>query len=994
MSAGAVVSGEPFVETLLSAKTLADAAQQVRRSSRPPAVVSMLLLDEAGKLQSDRPAAAAAAVLLASVLLETVSAQPFPGDDRFSAATNAVLREASLAGGWGPALSILRRNRGHLDEGLMLPVIAWHGGLAQAGFPPTTNGAALVITLGVVLGGAAQAYAHLAWARACEATSLRRAVWHMKRARRIAEASNADEAARYAAVALQSLYSRRGLVEPVEAPLPPVGDRPLDVPANESMAANLRDAGRNAEALEILDRTVPVAVRAGLTAQLVRLLNLRGLVHDDLAEYVQADDDFRESARLAGQVGDHQRRHEALTNAAASFLKRGQPIRAVPAFRSLLQDADASGQLPRQIAARNNLALAYSDAGDPAMARDLYQEALSLLGDSPSTDSYWTTVSGLARQYSVLGDDAACREIGARLWRQWSDERSDQALVAYLTSVASDLSDATVFDTAERVLVTWTQRGDLVLAGSLCLRLATEDRRLGRPDRALDRLDGFLAAFSSERSTVKICIEVELRAAEIEATTPGRHAHALNRLRASVARIEQRLAAADTAYDRDWILDTARPVYERLIDLLVGPPQPTTAPMYEAWAEALWLSEASRPATLTSLAGPAPSPAGGQARVVGLADVVRAIDPAGGRRVAVVCFVETGTRIGAFVVATATGPAIFWRALEVTAEAVTEAGRELSVAFNGNTSAFPPRRPLAATNLAAVRLPTVDDVLARLGGALVGLPAADVVCLVPSRSLQDLPLAAIRQPNGRRLIEDVSVVTQPSLSALVATTAQPPPRATRPRVFVAGVAAAEDAHPEFFEEDVRLFASSDIAGSVTGLQATKAAAVAGMQASEVTHLSCHGFVDARDPLGSGLLLSDGVHRPSRRRQSVPLLDRQAFELTVRELAKESLRTELVTLRACSTARSAAVSAKEEISTLLRVLQAAGCRTVVSALWNVDQESSLSLFGTFYRAYLDGGLPACDAMAYAQRAFIGWAGPAAHLYHWGAYIVSGDWRIRR
>jgi len=288
----------------------------------------------------------------------------------------------------------------------------------------------------------------------------------------------------------------------------------------------------------------------------------------------------------------------------------------------------------------------------------------------------------------------------------------------------------------------------------------------------------------------------------------------------------------------------------------------------------------------------------------------------------------------------------------------------------------------------------VDDVLARLGGALVGLPAADVVCLVPSRSMQDLPLAAIRQPSGRPLIEDVSVVTQPSLSALVATAAQPPPRASRPRVFVAGVAAAEDARPEFFEADVRLFATSDIAGTATGLQATKAAAVAGMKASDVTHLSCHGFIDARDPLGSGLLLSDGVSRPSRRRQSVPFLERAAFELTVRELAQESLHTELVALRACSTARSGAVSAKEEISTLLRVLQAAGCRTVISTLWNVDQESSLSLFSHFYRAYLDRGLPACDAMAHAQRVFIGWAGPAAHLYHWGAYVVSGDWRTRR
>jgi CHAT domain-containing protein len=190
-----------------------------------------------------------------------------------------------------------------------------------------------------------------------------------------------------------------------------------------------------------------------------------------------------------------------------------------------------------------------------------------------------------------------------------------------------------------------------------------------------------------------------------------------------------------------------------------------------------------------------------------------------------------------------------------------------------------------------------------------------------------------------------------------------------------------------------VFARSDADITVvTGEQATPEAVVAGIRAADIAHVSCHGFVDVRDPFGSGLLLSDGTRRPSSRHHTVSVFKRAAFELTVRDLARESLRTELLCLRACSTARRSAVSAKEELSTLTRVLQAAGCRTVVSTLWNVDQRSSLVLLERFYELYLDEHLAACEALARAQREMLD--GDQPNLYHWAPFVVSGDWRSSR
>jgi tetratricopeptide (TPR) repeat protein len=984
-----------FVETLLAAETAAEAVDMVRRSFRDPAEVAQHVTINAFENIEDRPIAVAAALLLAEVLAKTGAPQEFPGEERLGPATNELLRRASLERGWVATLRLLREHREQLDPEAILPVVAWHAGLAQRGFPPRANGAALVITLGVLLGGAAQAYAHLSWARACEHISPQRALMHMRRAVDLARAAGDDLVTGAADAALRALEHRLGVATPAErrdAGTGPV--EPLAVPLNESMAADLRDEGRLQESLVLLNRTLPVALGFGLAPSAMRMLNLRGLVYDDLSEYVRAEADFAESARLASELGDGQRRTEALVNAAASLLKRGQPLRAVPAFRAILNDADASGQVPAKIAARNNLATAYASGGDPGMARDLYRQALDLMGDEPTMGSYWIALPGLAGAYRDLGDEEAYRATGDRLWRHWTEEGNQQALMAYLVSGPCNLSDPAVAEVAEAVAPVLLQRGDLLRASAVVRRLAAEDHKKGQDDRALSRLDAFLDTFASERSAAKTCIFIELDAADIEAAMPGGVPAARQRLATAVARVEERLRSIKSAYDGDWILDTCRPLYGRLIDLLLADPDA------ESLREALWLAEASRPPTLTSSLPLDPSNVDEtRRRVAGAAEVLRALASAPVRdkscRTAVVSFVETSAGVGAFVVAPGAAREVSWVALDVTIAALADATRQLSVAFNGDSTSFPPRRPLAAANLGAVDLAQVDDVLTRLGGVLPALAGANVVCIVPSRSLQGLPLSAIRGASGRLLVQDAAVVVHPSLTSLVAATAQPPAPATSPSVFVAGVAAIEDEHPEYFEADRALFTRFDVSmEAVTGLSATRASVLAGVRRASVTHLSCHGFLDHRDPLGSGLLVSDGESRPSRRPQSIAVLDRAAFELTVRDLAAESLGADLVTLRACSTARSADVAAKEEISTLTRVLQVAGCRTVVSALWNVDQRSSLALFENFYRAYLRDGLSACDAMAVAQRAFLDGGGSHAHLYHWAAYMVSGDWRLRR
>jgi len=984
---------DPMISTLLASESMADAAEAVRVSRRPPAEVADLLAAYAGEVVETSPAAAAAVEFLARSIATLEIPQPWVAHEDLSPEVNEALGKATSGTSWVDALSALREVGPYLDERVMIAVLAWHAGLAQGGYSARANGAPTVMALGALVGGRALVLARLAWARTAEQVSVTKAEHHVVRAKNLAEANNWPDLVAAAEGALNSLHARFG--DLVRRPDPePVGEvTPMMVPQLEGRAADLRDSGDPLAALDVLDAAIPVASEVGLNANLMRMLNTRGLILDDLGHYSRAEDDFRESARLAGGLGEDQRRFEALSNSAASYLKRGQPLRALPPLRALLTGADTTDVPSRRIAARNNLALAYAESGDLQTARRLYLEAWDLIDGDRGFQSCWITLAGLARVFDGLGEDDRLRELGQELWRLWQEETDDEALRTYVLSPTCDLTSPEVRAAAEHLADIWVEYGDLPRAGSVVRSLARYDREHGEDARALARLDGFLNSFIDIRSSSRTCIGAEVEAAAIESGPLADTAAALLRLRSAVASAESRLAVATTAYDRDWLIDETRILYVTLIDVLVK------IDSDESRAEAYWLHEACRPSTLTSSRddlvddGGRPSYDDAQDRVAGVEDVARAIRAKDGGPIVTVSFAETKTQVGAFILRS-DDPTPTWVSLPISAAELDAAASSLSLAFNGDPTRFPPRRPLAARNLDAVDLTDVEDVLARLGQVVPALGSAQQVVVVPSPSMEGLPLAAIRDAAGRRLVELAPVVVQPSLTALVTAAGAGAGPAGPWSVFVAGTASAEDAHPDRFEADARIFDAVGVgATSVSGTATTATAILEGLRSARVAHISCHGFVDAQDPMGSGLLVSDGDRRPSVRTQSVPVLERRRFELTVRDMAETSFELDLVSLRACSTARRAAVAAKEEASTLLRALQVAGCRAVVSTLWNVDQDSSLDLFTRFYQAHLREGLAVGEAMAVAQREMIASGTSHAHLYHWAPYTVSGDWKAQ-
>ena len=143
------------------------------------------------------------------------------------------------------------------------------------------------------------------------------------------------------------------------------------------------------------------------------------------------------------------------------------------------------------------------------------------------------------------------------------------------------------------------------------------------------------------------------------------------------------------------------------------------------------------------------------------------------------------------------------------------------------------------------------------------------------------------------------------------------------------------------------------------------------------HFACHGLVDERLPLDSGLVL----HAPGgAASEDDGLL--QAWEIYERV----RIDADLVTLSACDSG-SGAVRAGEGLLGLTRAFHYAGARSVLASLWSVGDKSSAWFMERFY-GELARGATKDEALQRTQQAAIR-AGrrPSA----WAAYQLYGDWR---
>ncbi|MGC0318386.1 CHAT domain-containing protein [Kitasatospora acidiphila] len=795
------------------------------------------------------------------------------------------------------------------------------------------------------------------------------------------------------------------------------------------IAKAMHAAGRSRGALEILDSLElgpasgrgDVAVDAMLRA---RLHQLRGGMYQAEAQYERARSEYASALELLQQVGSVDEELTIRLELADAQLAAGRSRDAVREYRRVLTRAESKGVAGEPLArVLNRLGEAYRKAGDAAAARSCHRRALELTDDA-EVDEPRTLRA--AEAWVGLGDLAADAGNGSE-----AAEAYFQALTKSMT-VNRDATAHGMHLVASRVGRLAVPDADLLFRTAQIFRDMFSDPerywshhlpfRLAEAAQqgAGGDIDGSIAALRTLRgeclrrpSELKIGMEIDDRLAQAllvrgsRADRQGAFDLAWQRRSELLRSIAHRAHRANG--DVPSLVVQYRASYELLVRSLLdhgreieipAEDRPGTAAEqdeavelafnlheeYKAWVD-LTLNPAgtlSTPATLH-----------------GLRDCLAA-DPDAENCAYVSYFCGTNATT-IFVLHADTGRVTFFRT-ELTEATVKRTAECLRRVFDGDAGAFPPLPPLPARRPWRRGLDFFDQLAPDLLAFLPAVGRRELLCIAAEPTLTALPLSALPLPaavdhargNAQVLAQRHAVVQVSSATALLRTAGRPSAPGSG-GVFVAGVAAREDADADRLERDIDFIApgrSGAGTSEASGPAATRETVLAGLGAARVAHLTGHGWYDRIEPLDSGLFLAHDGQRPSKYPLTVEIRTRLRHLLTARHVLDAGLGMELLTLRACSTARRD-LHSTGDIQGLAQLLQSSGARTVVGTLWDVDDDSSRRLFEDFYRRRAEEPQAPWKALWLAQRSMledpvVPWE---SHPYHWAALALFGHWRSR-
>lgn len=163
-----------------------------------------------------------------------------------------------------------------------------------------------------------------------------------------------------------------------------------------------------------------------------------------------------------------------------------------------------------------------------------------------------------------------------------------------------------------------------------------------------------------------------------------------------------------------------------------------------------------------------------------------------------------------------------------------------------------------------------------------------------------------------------------------------------------------------------------------GFDATRELVLKGrLKPFRIIHFAAHGEADSDDPGNSAIELSryDGQGR------------RIEGRLRAADIEDLDLSAELVVLSACGTGLGREFRG-EGLVGLTQAFFSAGVPSVVVTLWDVNDESTAKLMKSFYSRLESEG--AASALRHAQIDM--WKSQEENEpFHWGGFVLQGEWR---
>ncbi|MBP0021647.1 MAG: tetratricopeptide repeat protein [Cyanobacteria bacterium SBLK] len=226
------------------------------------------------------------------------------------------------------------------------------------------------------------------------------------------------------------------------------------------------------------------------------------------------------------------------------------------------------------------------------------------------------------------------------------------------------------------------------------------------------------------------------------------------------------------------------------------------------------------------------------------------------------------------------------------------------------------------------------------------------VIFIPQRSLFLAPFPALKDKNGKYLIEKHTILTAPSIQTLQLTRDQKHPRQTwQDKPLIVGNPTMPSIPKNFgaepsplaslpgAEREAKAIANLLDAQPLIGEDATKSEVLARMQNASLIHLATHSLLDDIRGIGSSIALAPD-------RDFTPKIGETNGLLTADEIFDLDLQADLVVLSACDTGRGRITG--DGVVGLSRSLISAGIPSVLVSLWQVPDAPTAELMSEFYQ----------------------------------------------
>jgi CHAT domain-containing protein len=251
--------------------------------------------------------------------------------------------------------------------------------------------------------------------------------------------------------------------------------------------------------------------------------------------------------------------------------------------------------------------------------------------------------------------------------------------------------------------------------------------------------------------------------------------------------------------------------------------------------------------------------------------------------------------------------------------------------------------------------------------------------VVPHGMLHYLPFQALRNQEGKYLIESYTVSYLPSASVL--KYARENNRGNHADLLAVANPVTDLSPLPAAEVEARevsaLFARKQV---LLGSSATKTTFKREGPEYDLLLFSTHGEMIESAPLESNLRFTPTPQDDGK--------------LTVSEIFDMEVKANLVTLSACETGLARGTKGDfpqgDDLVGLSRAFIHAGAPSVVASLWKVSDDSTVAMMRSFYRNLQT--MPKAEALQQAQLGLArSGAMTSSHPYFWAPFILVGDWK---